>query len=118
MPIKAKTAKAKGAKLEKWLVEEFLKASVPARRQPGSGAFDAFPHDVEATLRDGKKLLCECKQRRSVAWATGERWLGSADVLVVREDAPRDEFGARTPEPRVYMTWATFMRLISQGEQR
>ena len=113
--IKARSAKAKGNKLEKWLVTEFERMGLKARRQPGSGAFEAFPHDVEAILHDGSRLLCEAKQRKSSAWATGDRWIGSADVLVVRLDAPRP-FDP-TPEPRVYMSWSTFCRLVADQKK-
>jgi hypothetical protein len=53
--------------------------------------------------------LVEAKQRKDEAWATGERWLGQADVLVVRIDP---EPGRPSKEPRVYMTWSTFARLV------
>jgi hypothetical protein len=107
--IKAKSAKAKGRKLEQWIVKQFEALGLTARRQPGSGAFDAFPHDVEARLKDGHPVLVEAKQRKKDAWATGERWIGSADILVVRIDP---EPGKQLNEPRVYMKWSTFERLV------
>ena len=107
--IKAKSAKAKGRKLEQWIVKQFESLGLTARRQPGSGAFFAFPHDVEAVLKDGKRVLVEAKQRRKDAWATGERWIGSADILVVRIDP--EPFKPEN-EPRVYMKWSTFERLV------
>ena len=55
--IKAKSAKAKGRKLEKWIEDRMTNLGLMARRQPGSGAFDAFPHDVEAVLPDGTRVL-------------------------------------------------------------
>jgi len=115
--IKARTAKAKGAKLEKWLVDEFAAIGVKSRRQPGSGAFEAFPHDVEAILPNGIKMLCECKQRKGDAWKTGERWIGSADVLVVRSDPPKNEFAAKMREPRVFMKWSVFARLVTNQQK-
>lgn len=110
MAIKAKSAKAKGRKLEQWLEAQLKEIGLEARRQPGSGAFQAFPHDVEARLDGGARLLFECKQRKKDAWATGERWLGQADALVVRIDA--EPFKSQ-PEPRVYMKWTTFAALIN-----
>jgi predicted NAD-dependent protein-ADP-ribosyltransferase YbiA (DUF1768 family) len=107
--IKAKSAKAKGRKLEQWIVKELEAIGIQARRQPGSGAFEAFPHDVEAVLPDGGRVLVEAKQRKDEAWATGERWLGQADILVVRIDP---DPGRPLKEPRVYMTWSTFARLV------
>lgn len=107
--IKAKSAKAKGRRLEQWIVKELETLGLAAHRQPGSGAFDAFPHDVSARLRDGTQILVEAKQRKKDAWATGERWLGQADVLVVRIDP--EPFKPEN-EPRVYMKWSTFQRLV------
>lgn len=109
--IKARTAKAKGRKLEKWLEGELSAAGLMARSQPGSGIYSDFPHDVEARLPDGTRLLVECKQRKASAWKTGDKWIGAADMLVVRMDAPK-KFGATTPEPMVYLTWRTFLRLL------
>lgn len=110
--ITAKHAKAKGRKLEQWTVDEFERMGLKARRQPGSGVFGAFPHDVEAILPDGSKILVECKQRKKDAWATGERWIGSADMLVVRID-PAKPF-APLREPRIYMKMSVLQRLIGQ----
>jgi hypothetical protein len=62
-----------------------------------------------AVLKDGKRVLVEAKQRRKDAWATGERWIGSADILVVRIDP--EPFKPEN-EPRVYMKWSTFERLV------
>ena len=69
----------------------------------------AFPHDVSARLKDGSQILVEAKQRKKDAWATGERWLGQADVLVVRIDP--EPFKPEN-EPRVYMKWSVFRRLV------
>jgi hypothetical protein len=110
MPIKAKSAKAKGRKLERWLEDELKRIGLSARRQPGSGAFAAFPHDVESVDQDGVRILFECKQRKKDAWATGERWLGSADALVVRIDSAPFE---PQREPRVYLKWSTFAALMN-----
>jgi hypothetical protein len=107
--IKAKSAKAKGRRLEQWIVKQLESLGLAAHRQPGSGAFDAFPHDVSARLKDGTQILVEAKQRKKDAWATGERWLGRADVLVVRIDP--EPFQPEN-EPRVYMKWSTFQRLV------
>ena len=109
--IKAKSAKAKGRKLEQWVTAELQNIGLAARRQPGSGAFEAFPHDVSMTLPDGSHAIVECKQRKKDAWATGERWLGRADMLVVRIDPPP---GKPIIEPRVHMRFSVLKRLISQ----
>lgn len=60
-------------------------------------------------MKDGTQILVEAKQRKKDAWATGERWLGRADVLVVRIDP--EPFQPEN-EPRVYMKWSTFQRLV------
>lgn len=88
MPITAKSAKAKGRKLEQWLVTFFTDHGLKASRQPGSGVYATHPHDNIVQWPDGE-CIAECKQRKGIPWATGYRWLGQADMLVVRAD--RDE---------------------------
>lgn len=100
MAIKARSAKAKGARLEKATVEDLRSLGIEAGRQPGSGVYANYPKDVHATIR-GNRYLFECKARASPP-KTLERWLAGADFLVVRAD--------RAP-PRVYMTWDMFKEL-------
>lgn len=98
--MKAKSAKAKGARLESAVVEDLIAAGIPARRQPGSGVFVGFANDVKAELPDGE-IIVECKARRNGA-KTFDAWLGQADLLVIRPDRS-DYF--------VYMPGTTFRRI-------
>ena len=104
MPIKARSAKAKGTRLEQQVVKDLQGAGLEARRQPGSGIYSAFPHDVEAKIK-GKRYIIECKQRKS-SFKQLDGWMGAADLLVVRIDGGQS--------PRVYMSWEAFLS-ITEG---
>lgn len=105
--MKAKSAKAKGTRLEAQVVKDLQQAGLQARRQPGSGIYDAFPHDVEMKLR-GERYIVECKSRKN-SFQTLDNWLGAADLLVVKNDRS---------EPRVYLTWSAFTRMLGDAEQQ
>lgn len=103
MAIKARSAKAKGTRLEKRVVQLFEDAGArQARRQPGSGIYQDFPKDVLVEAGE-ERWIIECKARRQLP-QTFERWLEGADMLVMCAD--RDT-------PRVYMRWETFAALLS-----
>lgn len=97
-----RSAKAKGARLEKWVAAALNTIGIPARRQPGSGIYNGFAHDVLAEIA-GETYLVECKSWRH-GWRTGDSALGKADLLVIRRDRA---------EPCVYMPWAAFERLVA-----
>ncbi len=103
MPIKARSAKAKGTKLEKYVESEFSKIGWRARRQPGSGIYQSFPHDVAVESPSGDEYIVECKSWKH-GWRTGEKALGAADILVIKKD-----FG----EPFVYMSLKTFGNMVA-----
>lgn len=100
--MKAKSAKAKGTKLEKWVADQLNKIGVPAGKQPGSGIYQDFPHDVRAMLRDGP-FIVECKSWKH-GWRTGDNAMGQADILVIKRDHGT---------PCVYMPWEFFARLVA-----
>jgi len=110
MPIKARSAKAKGTKAEKELVLALQSIGLEARRQPGSGIYHQdFPHDLEFRIA-GDKFIGECKKRASLPKMFDD-WLGGADVLFMSPD--------RSPPLRVYMTFDMFVRLakMANGDQ-
>ena len=102
--MKPRSAKAKGTRLEKWVVSELEGLGVKARKQPGSGIYSDFPHDVQCWIAD-KRYIVECKSWKH-GWRTGDNAMGKADVLVVKADHS---------EPRVYMTWDMFSELVKQA---
>ena len=103
--IKASSAKAKGTRLEVAVTAMLNDVpGVTARRQPGSGIYSAFPHDVEAVI-NGKRYIIECKQRKE-GFKQLNGWIGAADLLVLRVDRG---------EPYVYMTMNAFQSIV--GEQ-
>lgn len=71
-------------RLEKELVKELQRYGLNARRQPGSGIYADFPHDVELEV-GGHRFIVECKARAN-GFATLDRWMGQADLLVVKAD--------------------------------
>lgn len=104
--IKAKSAKAKGHRLEKQVASDLTKAGLKARLQPGSGIYTAFPHDVQVEIH-GKRYIVECKARKD-SFRQLDSWLGAADILVVRCDRA---------EPRVYMSWSAFLEIVGEDEE-
>lgn len=104
--MKARSAKAKGTRLEAWVVQQLKEAGIDtARRQPGSGIYSDFPHDVFFHL-DGRRYVVECKARKE-GHRTLDKWKGLADVLIIRAD--------RSP-PNVYMTMELFLDLLQTRE--
>jgi hypothetical protein len=100
--MKPRSAKAKGTRLEKEIARLLAEIGIPeARRQPGSGIYQGFDHDVRARLPDGE-LLVECKSWRH-GWRTGDRAIGKADLLVIKRDHG---------EPRFYLPKRTMERLL------
>lgn len=100
--MKPRSAKAKGTRLEKWVADQLCKVGWVARRQPGSGVYQGFPHDVSATAPDGREYVIEAKSWKN-GWRTGDKAMGAADILVIKRDN-----GA----PCVYMPFAIFAELV------
>ena len=102
MPLKARSAKAKGTKLEKKIADDLEKdCKWKARKQPGRGIYSAFPHDVSALSPTGNEYIFEAKKWKH-GWRTGDKAKGKAHFLVIERD-----FG----QPCVYMTWDMFKEL-------
>jgi Holliday junction resolvase len=104
--VKPRSAKAKGTKLEKWVASMLEGLGVSARRQPGSGIYRDFPHDVQMNL-NGNRFIVECKARKEPPKVL-DGWLGGANVLVVKADRA---------EPRVYMPWSMFAHLVHEARK-
>ena len=79
-------AKVKGTRVENEIVKLFQAEGYNARRQPLSGAIQAFPHDVQVTdLFDGTNV--EVKARKNGEGFTQlDKWKGSADLLILKKD--------------------------------
>ena len=92
-------AKVKGTRVENESVKLFQAEGYNARRQPLSGAIQAFPHDVQVTdLFDGNNV--EVKARKNGEGFTQlDKWKGSADLLILKKD--------RT-SPMICMDWEQF----------
>ena len=102
MVLTARSAKAKGSKLEKKIADDLQKdCKWRARKQPGSGIYSAFPHDVSAVSPSGKEYIFEA-QKWKHGWRTGDKAKGLADFLVIEADRAT---------PKVYMEWAMFKEM-------
>ena len=105
--MKARSAKAKGTKLEKWCKDQLERLGLRSRRQPGSGIYQSFPHDIAFHLA-GREWIGECKAWKH-GWRTGDGALGQADILIIKRN-----FG----EPCVYLPWARFAELVEELHNR
>ena len=103
--MKAKSAKAKGYRLEKDVVRLLKAAGVEARQQPGSGIYPDFLHDVALRVR-GRRYIVECKARKN-GFQTLDRWRGQADVLVVKVDRG---------EPMAYLPLSVLGQMLEGGK--
>ena len=100
-----RSRKQKGSRLEKWVMDFFNRLpGWTARKQPGSGIFMDFPHDVYAEHEVYGRLIIECKSWKT-GWRTGDKAMGKADLLFIKRD-----YGP----PMVYMSAETLAQLFSQ----
>ena len=83
--MKPRSAKAKGSRLEKWTRDFLRQQGLHADKQPGSGIYQGYEHDVMAKLPDGSRFLVECKARAE-GHKTLDRWIGKADILIIKRD--------------------------------
>lgn len=104
--MKPRSKKSKGSKFEKKIMQALNNIGWKARKQPGSGIYSDFPHDVYAEHPVHGKFIIECKKHKSPS-KTFNRWIGKADLLVVE---------ANYEDPYVYMTWAAFESLTRVDE--
>jgi hypothetical protein len=99
-----KSPKSKGMKFERKLAKLF--SAIPGwsgRRQPGSGIYDHFPHDLQITDPLDRPWIVEAKKWKH-GWRTGDKAKGQAAMLVIERD-----FG----EPCIYMSLADFAVLVA-----
>ncbi len=106
--MKTASKKAKGSRLEKWVKKFFEDFGFPSRKQPGSGIYSDFPHDNCIELPGVGRVIIECKNWKH-GWRTGDKAMGSADMLVIKRD-----FG----EPCFYIperTMAAICKALAQA---
>ena len=99
------SAKRKGSRVELEVAKRLdAIEGVRAQKTPLSGALGGYwSGDIRATIEaTGEDFVVEVKARRD-GFKVLDGWLGKNDVLVVRAD--------RT-EPRVYLTFDAFARLL------
>lgn len=107
-----KNAYAKGARLERWLVNTLSKIGITAKRQPLSGAWgtankqDEFCGDVTSEI-GGLPFRFECKHRAN-GFKTLETWIEKHDALLIKRDRKA---------PMVVLTWDAFARLSAKANE-
>ena len=98
------SAKRKGNKFERWVVSEL--SDIPhleVRRQPGSGIYRDFPHDIWLRhLTQELEWTVECKHWEK-GWRTGDKARGKADLLLIKRDSG---------EPCAYMPLSVLKDLL------
>lgn len=107
--MKAASKRNKGYRLEAKLVKLFGRwPGWSARRQPGSGKFAGFPHDLRLKHPEIGELIVEAKKWKN-GWRTGDNAMGKADMLVMERD-----YG----EPMVYLRLSTFGDIIASLDRQ
>lgn len=107
--MKAASKRNKGYRLEARLVKLFERwPGWTARRQPGSGKFSGFPHDLRLHHPSVGELIVEAKKWKH-GWRTGDNAMGQADMLVIERD-----YG----EPCVYLKLTTFSEIVAALDER
>lgn len=102
------SAKRKGSAFERKLVK--ILSAIPgwsARRQPLSGALQAFPHDISAVDPLNREWIVEAKKWKN-GWRTGDNALGKADMLIIERD-----YG----DACIYMPLTRFAELVGVIEE-
>jgi len=115
--VSGRASKIKGCRVERELVTKFIEEGIKAKRVPLSGAGRYYAKNMDGDIRliwrnkEGQKevLKVESKARKSGSgFATLERWLGSADFLLLKRNRA---------EPWCAMPWRTLVKLL-KGEIR
>ena len=101
--MKPRSAKAKGSRFEKWIVDQLNKVGCTARKHPGSGIYQGFENDVHVEHPAIGVLIIEAKHHKSPL-ATIRRWIQGADVLVTKADGEDD--------PMVHVRFSKFAELL------
>ena len=100
----ANRRKAKGYRVERELVKMF--EALPGwegRRQPGSGQYLSFPHDLEVIGPKGTYVVEVKARANGEGFKTLDRWRGQAEILILKADRA---------EPGVYMPWRVFADIV------
>ncbi len=99
-----------GKREERAIVKLLESAGVRSRRVPGSGSIEGLDHDVLFWAQDTEYSI-EVKARKTSGWKTLEKWRAGADILVLVE--MQQSPGQAKPQPRVYLDWDLFARLLA-----
>lgn len=114
--------KRKGWEGENQLEKIFCSGSLPAKKQPLSGAFEGLKGDITVQSPRFGKMIGEVKVRKR-AFQNLYDWLGNHDFLAVRKVAKGGNYNFQTVEvipPKPFLIITTvdkFMELIGHKRE-
>lgn len=107
--MKAKSAKAKGARLENWVAAELRHHGIDAKRMPGSGAFTHFKSDIYANI----PYSFECKnQETTKVW----EWYEQAKRDAGLNKKPIVVFSRNHSQPMALLSAKDLLAMIGELE--
>jgi len=107
--MKAKSAKAKGKRLEQWTASQLRHHGIDAKVMPGSGAFTHFKSDIYANI----PFSFECKnQETTKVWEWYEQAKGDAGMAKL----PVVIFKRNLSQPMALMSAEDLIGIIGEVE--
>lgn len=107
--MKAKSAKAKGHRLELWTASELRKHGIEAKAMPGSGAFTHFKSDIYANI----PYSFECKnQEVAKPW----EWYRQAQADAGQSKKPVVIFSRNHSQPMALLSAEHLIAMIGELE--
>lgn len=108
--MKAKSAKAKGDRLENWVASELRKQGIDAKRMPGSGSFNHFKSDIYANI----PYSFECKnQETTKVW----EWYEQAKKDAGMNKKPIVVFSRNHSQPMALLSAYDLIAIIGELEE-
>ena len=94
----------KGARTERWVVQELQYNDIACERVPLSGAMHYQGNGGDIDIYTGDiHLQAEVKSRKKSMWKTLVNWLSGSDVLIMKENSK---------DPYVFMSMKIFIKLL------
>ena len=95
-------SKIKGSRIEREIRDAHLKAGVPCKKMPLSGALGG---EYAGDLQVAGTLLAEVKARKNgIGFTMINKWMGNNHILFLREN---------NSEPKVVLTWDIYIQMLS-----
>lgn len=113
MPLKS--ARRKGNRCERLILDMFRGWGFTGRKQPMSGALQDWPCDLHLEAPDGR-LLIEVKARKA-GIATFTRWLQGADLVALKPDHAEPIFILTAETMERFVKMATAAQELEAAEE-